>query len=63
MLTGRQENTKLLQFTFFSVPVNKLQQEYVKMMATVKALYKVIVNQKLYKIIFLQMINTADFSD
>lgn len=63
MLTGRQENTKLLQFTFFSVPANKLQQEYIKMMATGKALYKVIVNQKLYKIIFLQMINIADFSD
>lgn len=63
MLTGRQENTKLFQFTFFSVPVNKLYQEDIKMMTKVKALYKVILNQKLYNIIFLQLINTADFSD
>lgn len=41
MLTGRQENTKLFQLTFFSVLVKKLYREYIKMIATVKALYKV----------------------
>lgn len=63
MLTGRQENTKLFQLTFFSVLVKKLYREYIKMIATIKALYKVILSQKIYKIIFLQMINSVDFSD